>query len=416
LYEDVWDPCDLEALDKIKERYVPMFTMMDKDCNPIGCSNLYTTFGGEKECLSLDAVDPALICGDLDVNWITSPVSLIWEADVKVEQVSSIVRFALDPDKDKSWVIWRASEKTPLIVYDPEHAGKITTGKQLFGEWTLGGKGTSTGDDAVKRQPYEHGYEALASLDKDNNGRLEGKELKDLGLWFDRNQDGLSQPGEVVPITSAGVTVLYVEPDEINKAGGFVKATVGYEKVEKGKIIKGASIDWYSPVFASKEEALADWQARKALSTARPFAASGEKAVSKVSTDQIPGGVWVWALTEDTDKGSGNMGVLSIFEDGENLIGYSIVETMIRAKADNSERSYTISYPIIGKKLKDSSGRTTYNFAIINGDRLTKNRAVLSEDGTVLQGQSVVQSRQESVELDYKWRARRAIKVHAARN
>ncbi len=416
---DIYDPCDLEAMDEIRHRYIPMFTMMDQDCNPIGCHSLYTTFGGEKECLSMDVVDPSLICGDLDVNWIVSPISIIWDSDAEVDQVASIIKFKLDPSRKNSWVIWRASEKTPLIVHDPDHKGVITSGSQLFGDWTFGGKEVrqGNGEKSIKKQPYDHGFEALATLDKNNDGRLDGSELTDLALWFDRNQDGVSQGGEVVSMKTAGVTVLYLTPDRIDKAAGYITASLGYERQDKGKVVKGAAVDWYSASYASKEDALADWQAKKALTRAQSlFSRRSNDKESDVNNSQNDslGGIWMWALTEDTEKGSGNMGVLSIFEDGERLFGYSVVETLVRSKVDDSKRSYTMSYPIVGKKDRDKNGKTIYNFAIINADRITKNRAVLSDDGRLLLGKSVVQSEEEAVEVDYEWRARRVMDVRSS--
>ena len=38
---------------------------------------------------------------------------------------------------------------------------------------------------------------SLALLDTNHDGKLSGKELDALALWFDKNRDGVSQPGEV---------------------------------------------------------------------------------------------------------------------------------------------------------------------------------------------------------------------------
>jgi hypothetical protein len=77
---------------------------------------------------------------------------------------------------------------TALLVWDPKGQGNITSGRQLFGNatWWLF---------------WENGYQALNALDNNHNGWLEGTELHGLALWFDRNGNGKSDKGEVVPIS-----------------------------------------------------------------------------------------------------------------------------------------------------------------------------------------------------------------------
>lgn len=52
---------------------------------------------------------------------------------------------------------------------------------------------------------FNDAYEALAALDDNHDGWLTGKELSGLALWQDRNQNGVSDPGEVVPIEATPV-------------------------------------------------------------------------------------------------------------------------------------------------------------------------------------------------------------------
>ncbi len=81
---------------------------------------------------------------------------------------------------------------TAILVYDPQHTGKITSGRQLFGSatfWLL---------------PPD-GYRAMDMLDDNRDGMLSGDELKGLALWFDRNSNGISDPGEVIAIEKSPV-------------------------------------------------------------------------------------------------------------------------------------------------------------------------------------------------------------------
>ena len=55
---------------------------------------------------------------------------------------------------------------------------------------------------------WDTGYEALAALDDDRDGRLSGKELAGLALWHDANGNGVSDAGEVKPLADYGIVAL----------------------------------------------------------------------------------------------------------------------------------------------------------------------------------------------------------------
>jgi hypothetical protein len=81
---------------------------------------------------------------------------------------------------------------TAILVWDPDGTGRVTSGRQLFGSvtwWMF----------------WNDAYQALAALDDDRNGWLTGRELTGLALWFDRNQNGVSEPGEVMPIARTAI-------------------------------------------------------------------------------------------------------------------------------------------------------------------------------------------------------------------
>ena len=78
--------------------------------------------------------------------------------------------------------------KAGILVYG--RGGKCPegqlTGKDLFGNVFQGGT-------------YANGYLALATLDNNHNGALEGKELDEVFVWRDANGNGCLDPGEAVP-------------------------------------------------------------------------------------------------------------------------------------------------------------------------------------------------------------------------
>lgn len=55
---------------------------------------------------------------------------------------------------------------------------------------------------------WDNGFEALAALDNDGDGRVTGDELDGLVAWADGNANGVCEPGEMRPLASLGVTGL----------------------------------------------------------------------------------------------------------------------------------------------------------------------------------------------------------------
>jgi len=104
------------------------------------------------------------------------------------------VKFDLDgTGRGQSWP-W-VKPTTSILVWDPKGTGQIQSGKQLFGSvtwWIF----------------WADGYHALDALDDNRDGRLSGDELKGLAIWTDRNGNGISDPGEVISLESAGVESL----------------------------------------------------------------------------------------------------------------------------------------------------------------------------------------------------------------
>ena len=129
-----------------------------------------------------------------------------------------------------SWV----RPETGILVWDPDRKGEITSGRQLFGNasWWL---------------MFRNGYEALDALDNDRDGWLTGAEIRGIAVWFDRNQDGVSDEGEVTPIEDVGVMRVACRADSVD--GGCLAASHGIE-LTNGTVL--ASVDWVStPVLSN---------------------------------------------------------------------------------------------------------------------------------------------------------------------
>ena len=75
-----------------------------------------------------------------------SPISLLWEEDASLDDGMTVVSFSINARQPEAFSLWKASEKTPLLVYDPTHSGNVASARQLFGSYTFGGKTTTVAD------------------------------------------------------------------------------------------------------------------------------------------------------------------------------------------------------------------------------------------------------------------------------
>jgi hypothetical protein len=110
-----------------------------------------------------------------------------------------------------SWV----TSDTGILVWNPRGKNRITSGYQLFGQvtWCIF---------------WRNGYEPLAALDADGNGWLEGKELAGIGIWQDKNGNGVSDTGEVKPLRYWGIVRIAVHGH--SKLGGVLSNLKGIVK------------------------------------------------------------------------------------------------------------------------------------------------------------------------------------------
>ena len=139
-----------------------------------------------------------------------------------------IVPFDLDGDgtvERRSWV----KPTTGLLVWDAGGKGEVRSGRQLFGSvtwWLL----------------FPNGYRAMDVLDDDRDGWLTAGELDGISTWFDRNANGRSDEGEVVPVTRLGIVGIGVRPT--GRDGEALMHETGI-RLEDGRTVP--SYDWIAP-------------------------------------------------------------------------------------------------------------------------------------------------------------------------
>ncbi len=121
-----------------------------------------------------------------------------------------------------SWVTPDAG----FLVWNPKRNGRVTSGYQLFGmvTWCI---------------MWKSGYEPLARLDNDRNGWLEGRELEGIGVWQDRNGNGVCDAGEVLTLKQLGIARIAVRGQR--KMGGVLSNPQGIVKRDGSTL---PTFDW----------------------------------------------------------------------------------------------------------------------------------------------------------------------------
>ena len=87
------------------------------------------------------------------------------------------------------------STNAAWLVWDPNWRGEVRTGFDLIGARTWAAS-------------WRDGFQALAALDANRDGEVSGDELGGLALWRDENGNGVSEPGEVLPVQAHGIAAL----------------------------------------------------------------------------------------------------------------------------------------------------------------------------------------------------------------
>ena len=325
------------------------------------------------------------ICQEVTLNFV-SPISLMWDDTSKL--LPTAVKFPLDPKNPNKFVIWRASAVTPLLVYDPQKTGRITNAEQLFGQHTFG-------------KTWKDGFEALASLDINGDGKISGEELKYISLWFDKNQNGISEPGEVIDIRAAGVTELYYKTDSDDTMTGAVVAVRGYSRVgESSKIYEGSAVDWFSGLFNTKTEAEAEIS-RLDQKAEETWLASIRSSFN---------GPWVWEVSKSAiSENSANTGGLLIFNEvgGEIVDGVSVIELGLDKNSLNI-KSAVVASPLNSFKRINGS---KYSFRAVTDDLVAETTMEMSADGRTINGvsrsEAIDPNTGEKVTQHYTWTGRR---------
>ena len=366
------------------------------------------------------------VCGFAGVAY--TPVALIWDDTLNLDEGMTVVPFSIAAESPDSYTLWKGSAGAPLLVYDPDGTGQVISARQLFGQSAFGGKTVDPQDyrKAEIRAGWENGFDALGLMDVNKDGRVSGKELRGLALWFDANRDGTTQQGEIKTLASQKITALYYKWDSRAETGDLAVA-IGYERTVAGKKVFGRAVDWFSPTFATKEEALQALASMSNKVTARsetgsstsagPLGWPEDAARFKVHPVTDPhediSGFWIWGLKDES--GQQNPGLFAFEQSSKKeVVGYSIAEAVLQEN-ESKLHSFVRALPASGKVKRNEQGKLELSIIVADNEGTkAESTATLSEDGTMLFGKtrqtfSLVKqgTARRSAAVEYEWVASR---------
>jgi hypothetical protein len=395
------------------------------------------TYYMDQNCRYTEMTADTKVCGFAGVSW--SPISLVFDDTKNISEGMTVVRFSVDPRQPDALSLWKASAHAPLLVYDPNRTGKVTSARQLFGNYTFGGRSSiqSIDESVPLGEPWTHGYEALGILDVNNDGEISGSEMDTLSLWFDANRDGVSDEGEVVPAETRNVQRIFYKDPASSTTSRDVHLTRGFTRVVDGKEVDGSSVDWYAETFVNEQEASEALHAKFSGGDTEEVAETMEAPLAAQSplapfsrlkgTDPMNfaphttsrhesdlSGYWRWSTNDP--EGEKHPGFFVFEQDGDLVFGYNVVEGVLEDNVDGLH-SATRIVPAGGQVRTMPNGDKVLSFQLFDadGEVTVSSTATISESGTVLEGtttQNLIDrdgAVTQSVATTYSWRAEKII-------
>jgi hypothetical protein len=156
-------------------------------------------------------------------NKVVDPLAFDLNGDgFRLLSVSNGVYFDMDKNGTRERVGWIGGDDA-FLAYDRNGDGIINDSGELFGDNTV----LKTGLTAST------GFEALMEWDENNDGVIDENDpiFSHLLIWRDITQDGVSNPGELMTLTEAGITAIrlnFTTQNRTDSSGTIITRTATF--------------------------------------------------------------------------------------------------------------------------------------------------------------------------------------------
>jgi hypothetical protein len=165
------------------------------------CANFTFIGGGTGDGTDSGTSNEDLPCfPGIDVNCYYTPIVINLEkGDYRLTGSNAPVLFDMAGNGHPRPMGWTAAGADEAFLWlDRNHKGKVTSGAELFGNFTPLKNG----------QLAKNGFEALREFDTNGDGVIDERDpiWSRLMLWRDLNHNGISEQNEILPIAGSDVT------------------------------------------------------------------------------------------------------------------------------------------------------------------------------------------------------------------
>lgn len=177
-------------------------TTLEVTANRGGWGGTSATFTGDTRCAPPPIVKEPTPGTEIDVtpSGGDTPIVIALEQRYEFTSAENGVMFDIDADGEAERVAWPRDGSTGFLFYDRNRNDVVDNGAELFGNHTLLRNGVKA----------THGFEALAELDANEDGRISPADAHwtQLALWSDGNRDGRASPNEIRGLDAHGISAL----------------------------------------------------------------------------------------------------------------------------------------------------------------------------------------------------------------
>jgi hypothetical protein len=151
--------------------------------------------------------------------------------DISDARSGNTVLFDINADGSRERVSW-VGAGDGFLAFDRNGNGAIDDAKELFGD----------------QNGAKDGFSQLAQFDSDYNGIIDGKDqiFDTMLIWQDKNQNGITDPGELNPVSSYGINAINLNPIAANDivSGNMITGYSTYETYSKKGNIAEAFLNY----------------------------------------------------------------------------------------------------------------------------------------------------------------------------